>query len=344
MRYTILLLFALFFLSLTQIEAQTNISYLSVSPSKVPAQTQLFAKVIPQRIYKISSSLNGRISSFTLNTGEIITKNRVIANITSNAISAKMQLLKEKIAETKKEVSTRQSILNIAKKEHHQRLFSTQSLLKAQMELEKVKVSLKLLHIQLKSLQGQRRVYSFANGKVLNIFTANGDYVQSGQTLLTILSNKNRLLVTDYNEKNNTITIGQKGWFFPQQKNAKPILMAVNTIIANPNEAGILHIYLHPVHSNANWTVGEVGNFEFIKQARYLIAIPKKALIMNRGKWWVLKKTDQGIQKIEVFPFASNNKWVWLKKGTLKRGDKVVVLGAYQMFHKDFSKNYEDPN
>jgi len=323
--------------------AVTKVSYLTVSLKKIPSQTKLFARVVPQRIYKISSALNGRVSSFSLNTGETIDKNTFIANITSNAISAKIQLLKEKTAETKQELSIAHSILNITKQEYHQQLLSTQSLLKVKMEFEKVKVSLKLLRIQLKFLLAQGKLYSFANGKVLNIFTANGDYVKSGQTLLTILSNKNRLLVTAY-KKNNSIKIGQKGWFFPQQKNAKPILMAVSTIISDPNVAGIWHIYLHPVHSNTHWVVGEVGNFEFIIKARYFIAVPKKALIMNKGKWWVVKKTDYGIRKIEVFPFTSNNKWVWLKKGALKRGEKIVISGAYQIFHEDFSKNYEDPN
>ena len=345
MKYTSLfLVFALFFLSVEQIEAQTNISYLKVSPTKVPAQIQLFARVIPQRIYKISSALNGRLSSFNVNTGETIDKNAFIANITSNAISAKIRLLKEKIAEAKKELSTAQSILNIAKKEHHQRLFSTQSLLQAQLELEKAKVSLKILQIQLQSLQTQRKLHASANGKILNVFAANGDYVKSGQTLLTILSNKNRLLVKAYREKNNSIKIGEKGWFFPEHENSQPILMTVSTIIPDPNVAGIWHIYLHPVHPNSTWFVGEVGKFEFIKKANYLIAVPKKALIMNSGKWWIMKKTYNGLQRVKVFPVLFKNNWVWLKKGSLQKGEKVVVLGAYQTFHKEFSKNYEDPN
>ena len=345
MKYTSLfLVFALLFLSVEQIEAQTNISYLKVSPTKVPAQTQLFARVIPQRIYKISSALNGRLSSFSVNMGETINKKAFIANITSNAISAKTQLLKEKIVEAKKELSTTQSILNIAQQEHHQRLFSTQSLLQAKMELEKAKVSLKILRIQLQSLQAQSKLYASANGKIFNVFAANGDYVKSGQTLLTILSNKNRLLVKAYREKSNSIKIGQKGWFFPEQENSKPILMAVSTVIPDPNVAGIWHIYLHPVDSNYTWFVGEVGKFEFIKKSTYLIAVPKKALIMNIGKWWVIKKTSHGLRQVQVFPFVSKNKWVWLNKGGLKKGEKIVVSGAYQIFHKEFSKNYEDPN
>jgi len=123
------LLFALLFLSLEQVEAKINISYIKVSLKEVPPQTQLFAKVIPQRIYKISSAINGRLSSFDMNIGKTINKNSFIANITSNAISTKMQLLKEKIQQTKKNLFITQSILNITQNEYSKRLISKQLLL-----------------------------------------------------------------------------------------------------------------------------------------------------------------------------------------------------------------------
>ncbi len=335
--------FMFFLLFIQQAQAKINTSYIKVSLKKIPPQPQLLAKVIPQRIYKLSSSINGRISSFKINTGENIYKNSFIANITSPTISSKEKILKKEIAQTKKNFHIKQSILNILQNEYRKHLISKEILLENKIKLEKTKTKMKTLQIKLQSLQAQKQLYSPVNGKIINVFAANGDYVKAGETILKIISTKNRLLVRVYGEEGNKIKIGQKGWFYPQQSSS-PILVKVNAIIPNPNIPGTWNVYLNSVKQKPNWFTGEVGKFIFITKSHYAMAVPKKSLVMFAGKWWVLKKTTDGFQKIRVSLLFSNNNYAWIKGKNLNIGDRIIVSKVYQMFHENFSKNYEDPN
>jgi len=342
MKRSFFLLFTIILLS-SGLEAKINISYAKIVLKKIPPQNQLFAKVIPQKIYKISSSINGRVSSFNINSGENIKKDSLIAKIKSNSISAKIRLLKKKIWQAKKDFDITKSILNILKNEYQKQLISKQLLLENKMKLEEIKTTLKSEKIKLNYLQKQQKLYSPITGKVINVSAANGDYIKSGETILTILPNKNRLLVTVYGKEGTNIKIGQKGWFYPQQYSS-PILVKVYALIPNPHIPGTWNIYLNAVNKNPNWFAGEVGKFTFINKTAYLKAVPKKALIMDAGKLWVVKKTANGLKRIQVFIYTTNDKWAWIKGKNLNTGDEVIVSGAYQMFHKNFSKNYENPN
>lgn len=337
------LFFMFFFLFVQQAEGKINTSYMQVSLKKLPPQIQFFAQVIPQKIYKISSAIDGRISSFNIAPGENIHKNSFIATIISTNIISKIRIIKEDIWQTKKNLFTAQSILNILQSEYHKQLISKQQMLKEKMEVEKIRTHLKILQIQLHSINLQTKLFAPINGKIINIYSANDDYVKSGQTILTILPNKNFLFVKAYGNIGTTIKKGQQGWFY-SQLNTSPILVTVNSAIANPNTPGTWSIYLKAVHKNPNWFIGETGKLEFIQKYSDAIAVPKKALIMDAGKWWIVKKIDNKLKKIQIIPIISNNKWVWVKGGNINVGDTVLVSGAYQMFHENFSKIYEDPN
>ena len=336
------LLFMLIFSSAQPIMAQKNFTLAKATYKKVPFKIQLFARVIPQRIYKISSDLSGRLSSLKINVGDTVDKNTVIANIKSSVITAKLQTLNEKILQDKKKLLVAQSVLKMVSQEYRQRIVAQRRLLQAKIKVQEAKTSLKTLQIRLRSLQVRTQLRTCVNGRVFNIFASNGNYIKLGQTVLTVLPNANRLLARAYGQEGRQIKIGQHGWF-QAQGNLTPLLVSVSAMIPDPNVPGTWRIYLNSVDPHPQWFTGEAGTLKLINKTHSLIAVSKRALILDQGKWWVIKKTDHGFVRVQVFPLISNKQWVWLKRG-LNEGDEIVVAGAYQIFHRNFSKNYANPD
>ncbi len=71
------------------------------------------------------------------------------------------------------------------------------------------------------------------------------------------------------------------------------------------------------------------------------VAIPKGALIYDEHETpFVFVKKADGYKKQQVHTGIALNEWVEIISGITDE-DSVVVQGAYELFHQDFSKVYK---
>ena len=100
---------------------------------------------------------------------------------------------------------------------------------------------------------------------------------------------------------------------------------------------------LTPTISNVRWINSEFGALTLNLPMRRLVAVPTRALILDRGKWWVLVHTAKGDHPQEVAPGPSRGWQTFLESG-ISQGTEVVVQNAYLVFHRGISKTYQPPD
>jgi hypothetical protein len=88
---------------------------------------------------------------------------------------------------------------------------------------------------------------------------------------------------------------------------------------------------------------GERGTVTLTGATRSLIAVPTRALVLDRARWWLLLRTPKGLQRRAVVPGATRRWETFIEQG-LSPGEQVVVQNAYLEFHRDISERYRPPD
>jgi cobalt-zinc-cadmium efflux system membrane fusion protein len=91
------------------------------------------------------------------------------------------------------------------------------------------------------------------------------------------------------------------------------------------------------------WLNGERGIVTAEDSTRSMIAVPTRALILDRGHWWVLVRTTQGDHRRAVVPGPTRGWQTFIEKG-LESGQRIVVQNAYLEFHRGISQHYTPPD
>ena len=73
-----------------------------------------------------------------------------------------------------------------------------------------------------------------------------------------------------------------------------------------------------------------------------MMAVPTRALILDRARWWVLVRTPQGDRQQQVVPGPTSGWTTCIARG-LSPGDQVVVENAYLEFHRRIAQRYTPP-
>jgi hypothetical protein len=106
---------------------------------------------------------------------------------------------------------------------------------------------------------------------------------------------------------------------------------------------GGLTAFFEATSSDPPWRGGEAGEVVVAGKPRAAVAIPTAALVLDRGRWWVLVQAADGLRRQAVEPGPGRGEQTLILKG-LAAGDAVVVRDAYLLFHRDFGQHYTPPD
>ncbi len=180
------------------------------------------------------------------------------------------------------------------------------------------------------------------SGAVLVLAAANGERVARGQTVLTIVpAHRLWLKAIYYGTAAGKIHRGMSGYFTPADGSA-PIAVEVVSVLPIARPAGGRPIGLKP-RAAVRLLAGEAGTVTLDGAPLSGVAVPTRALILDRGRWWVLVHTIQGDERRAVAPGPSFGDWTLITHG-LPVGTAVVVTDAYLKFHRDVARRYQPPD
>jgi RND family efflux transporter MFP subunit len=189
-----------------------------------------------------------------------------------------------------------------------------------------------------------------AGGQVLAVHAADGEQVAVGQPILTLQTSRPWLIATFYGARALEIVPGMRGRFQPVSGAA--IRVRVKTVSQALGPGGGEQVGLLPVSQDprgaaaapsAAWRSGQWGTVTLNGPTRPLVAVPTRALILDRARWWVLVRTPGGDRRQQVVPGPTRGWTTYIVKG-LRPGERVVVENAFLEFHRGISKRYTPPD
>lgn len=186
-------------------------------------------------------------------------------------------------------------------------------------------------------------------GQVLAVDAADGEQVAAGQLILTLQTSRPWLKAAYYGTQALAIRPGMIGRFQPASGSAIPV--RVRTVSQALEPDGGEQVGLFPVLPRGDdgvalagsWRSGEWGTVTLTGPTQHLVAVPTRALILDRARWWVLVRTSKGIQRRAVVPGPTRGWETFIEQG-LSPGEQIVAENAYLKFHRSISQRYTPPD
>ncbi|OIQ74761.1 hypothetical protein GALL_435820 [mine drainage metagenome] len=91
------------------------------------------------------------------------------------------------------------------------------------------------------------------------------------------------------------------------------------------------------------WISGQWGRLTVSEPTRPMVMVPTSALILDRGRWWVLLHTPRGDTPQAVVPGPARG-WQTAIDAGLRPGQQVVVTDAFLEFHRGIARAYTPPD
>lgn len=181
-----------------------------------------------------------------------------------------------------------------------------------------------------------------ADGTLLAWNAADGEHVAAGRTVLT-LQTDHLLWLKAFYYGTDAIAVrpGLRGRFLAAT-DSTPVPVEVVSVFPSLAADGGEAVGLRAT-GGAHWRGGEFGRVTLDGPAQRVSPVPTRALILDRGHWWVMLHTPQGDRPQAVVPGAVRG-WDTLIRSGLAPGDRILVNGAYLEFHRGIAASYQPPD
>ncbi len=302
-----------------------------------------YARVEPVSVLRLKAALTGVVNGLRLLPGETVQAGSIIARLGGPKIENLLAELRGAVHAAEAAEEEARKSLAIERRKQAEQLSTKKEVYLAEADLAEKRALLDNARSRLQATRNETILKSPVTASILTIDLAEGELARQGQTVLTMQpSGVLWLRGLIYGSEAASVHSGMKGVFSPAGGSAA-IPVMVRTIIGAVQPDGALSIGMVAMAPAAGWRNGETGTVLLEGPKRTLTAVPTRALILDRGRWWVLVHTSRGNRRQEVTPGPSRGDSTLIEHG-LKPGIEVVVENAYLEFHREFSKHYQPPD
>ena len=307
------------------------------------SRVEAYARVEPVAILRLKAALTGVVSGLKVLPGETVRAGSIIARLEGPEIENLLADLRSAVNGAEAAETAARKSLAIERRKEAEQLSTRKQVYLAEANLAEKRALLENARSRLQAARNETILKSPVTASILTINLAEGELVRKGQTILTMQPSGvlwlNGLV---YGSEAASVHVGMKG-VFSSVYGSTAIPVMVRTIIGAVQPDGALSIGMVAMVPAPVWRNGETGTVRLEGPKRTLTAVPTRALILDRGRWWVLVHTSRGNRRQEVIPGPSRGDSTLIEHG-LKPGIEVVVENAYLEFHREFSKHYQPPD
>jgi RND family efflux transporter MFP subunit len=329
-------------------EEAGGISFLKEQAWKIDFQTQpvtkgeVFDIVHTSGIWKaapgtykaLAANANGMVEFATenLTEGTEVKKGQLLMNLSSEGLSSNN--IQAEIAQARARFEQAE-----AEYERKKELYEAEIVPKA--EFEKVESNFKVAESNYQTLAsgygaGGKQIRAPFDGFIKSISTSNGDYVEQGKTLISIGTDRSRLLETQISPSYNpSVASIHNVWYQNDSGNWEGIKESGGSIISVGKEVGNQKPMI-PVYIQVTEVIEmPEGSFTEVQIAlgepEESILVPEAALLEDYGNYSVMVQTGgESFERRPIKIGKRNGKNVEVVEG-LKPGEVVVTTGAYQV-------------
>jgi len=320
--------------------AHADANVIAVQSRTITRQFEAYAQVEPVAVLPVRAAQAGVLRQLEIRAGARVRAGQKLAVLGGPEIAAVLAQDKSAVQSARTNLAGAQEALTIQRKQLMSHLGTRETVLQAKDALAQAHARLVTAQARLHALQKSLRVAAPANGIVLAVKVANGERIGAGQTILTVQpAGALWLKAPYYGTDAAAIHIGMSGHFV-SANGARTIPVKVSAVFGALAPDGSQSVGLVATTPSPGWLNGEFGTVTLSGPTRSLVAVPTRALILDRGQWWVLVRTNKGYKPQTVVPGPTRGWQTFIERG-LKPGAEVLVENAYLEFHRGISRHYQ---
>lgn len=315
----------------------------TVQARTVTTHIRAYARVVPISETKLRAAMPGVVQGITILPGSTVKGGAVLGHLKGPGIEALLVQRRGAVAGDRAALRAANRSLASERQKRASHLSTSQSVSDAEAAVSQAKAKFSAAQARLAATEEQTVLRAPVTGTVLSIAIGNGERVGAGQAILTVQP-PDRLWIEAfyYGTDFGTIHPGMTGSFVPADGGAT-IPVRVISVLARIDPGGGLPIGLRPTAKNAALPRGQNGTVILDGKPRKGVAVPTGALILDRGRWWVLVRVGQRDRRQAVSPVTRMDGETLVGQG-LSAGMRVVVGNAYLRFHRDVARQYQPPD
>lgn len=327
----------------TAIGQTSDADVVTVQSRAQTSQLVAYGQVAPVSIVPVSAAETGVVTGLQVRPGTHVHTGQSLAHLSGPVIDSLVVQSEADVRSAQSQLDAAKKSLAIAQQQLPSHLTTRQAVQQAKSAEAQAQSGLVNAQSRFNTVRQLMTVSSPADGIVLQLNSANGALVSTGQPILTIQPATGLWLLASYYGANLTaIRLGMTGKFVPAD-GGQPVKIRVASIPGTVAAGGGESIAMEPLRANSSWLNGESGTVSLDLPARQMVAVPTRALILNQGKWWVMVHTASGDRAQEVVPGPTEGWDTFIVSG-LAPGAKVVVSNAYLLFHANSAEQYQIPD
>jgi RND family efflux transporter MFP subunit len=309
----------------------------------VTLSLQGFARVEAVTLLRLKAAQEGTVAGFKVLPGETLRAGAIVGHLVGPAPRAMLTERQGEVTAAEASLKKARRTLALERENLKAHLGTREGVYRAEAAQAEAKTSLDTARSRLRTARALLTLRAPTAGRVLSVAAGAGERVESGQTLLTLQPADGLwLTATFFGTEAAKVRIGMTGRFtLADGETAVPV--RVRTLIGTTTPGGGRTVGLEAIPPSPDWRSGETGTVTLPAGRRTLVAVPTRALILDRGRWWVLVHTPGGNRPQKVVPGPSRGDATLIEKG-LTPGTKIVVENAYLEFHRDFSRRFQPPD
>lgn len=316
-----------------------------VSAQVVAPVIRAYAQVVPVAELPIRAMATGRVADLHILPGAGVAAGQVLAHLDGSQMRAWLVSHRQAWVAAQAAAASAAKVAAVTRQQLADHLVTQQQLAVAERDLLAARSAERTAHAQWQDAQNQQTVSSPVAGTVQAVQAANDENIQSGQILITILSDKQLWIrAAVYGRDVGQIRLGMAARFV--LSDGQTVIPArVVSIAAQVAPDGSTQVGLLPVvpMSSIPWRAGQWGQVAFTQPAQQLLMIPTMALVLDSGRWWVVLHTPKGDRPQPVVPGEAQG-WQTCIVSGLKPGQQIVTRNAFLVFHQDIANNYQQPD
>jgi RND family efflux transporter MFP subunit len=321
----------------------------SLNPGCVTAQVttviphlEAYGEVEPITVLPVTAAEPGVVTGLSVVPGIHLRAGQVLAHLEGPQIGTMLLQGQADVRSARAQLAAARTSLEILQQQLMSHLSTRQAVHQAESAVAQAQTNFDNAQSHLKAVREMMTLTAPANGTVLAMGAANGELVSTGQTILTLqIAGRLWLRAAYYGADAAMVRDGMAGEFVPADGN-DPIPVRVSAVVGPLTPGGAASVAMVPATADPKWMNGEFGTVELRLPERRLVAVPTRALILSKGKWYVLVHASNGDHPQVVVPGPSRGWETFLESG-LKPGTQVVVENAYLLFHRGVARRFQPP-
>lgn len=302
-----------------------------------------YAQVTPVVPSRLRAQATGQLAAVAVQPGDRVAAGQVLARLAGAEISARIAARRAAVRAAQATVTVARQALAVQREKFTGKLATRLAVDKAQAALAQALAIRDRGRAELAAALAAAQITAPSAGTVLSLEAAAGDRVTAGQLLLTLQSSGNlRLRAVFYGTAAATVRADMAGQFQTADGTA-PVAVQVRAVVGRLQRDGGEVVWLKATAPHPGWRNGEAGRVQLRAGSRSVALVPTRALILDRGQWWVLVRRDGQDVRQQVVPGAAAGGDTAILHG-LAAGEQVVVTNAYLRFHRDVAARFQPPD